>query len=228
MNRLVQRPAAAVAVIFLAAFALRLLLTAMMIGLNAPPNGDANPDQVDYEMFAAQMAACKGFSWESGEPTASRPPGTSFVLYPIYLAFGHSYLAARIWFCLHSAVTVVATWWAAYPGFGHKTGLVAAAIVAVYPGHFYYALHFLSEVPSALALAVATGLAVRTMDRPPGWRDLLHAAVWGFAILARPNFILAFGLVASVSLLRTAGWRQRGLRLALLALGSGLVVGPWV
>jgi hypothetical protein len=214
--------------IFVCALTVRVAATAVLQGLSSPPKREANSDQYDYELFAAQMAAGHGYSFAPGVPTASRPPGTSFVLYPLYALIGHSYLAGRILFCVLSAATCVLAWWAAYPVFGHRVGVLAAAIVAAYPGHFYYAMHFLSETPTAFALALACGLSVRSGTRAPGARDALSGAAWGFAVLTRPNFVLALGFVALAQARRTVGWRSRVLRIALLGVGSAVVVVPWV
>src|SRR5207244_3838102 len=108
----------------------------------ASPKGEANPDQLEYEAFAYEISQGQGFVLETGEPSACRPPGTSFVLAPVYVLFGRSYLAARVWFCLLSAACCPVAGWIAHRLLGAWTGLLAATWLALYPGHAYYAIHF--------------------------------------------------------------------------------------
>lgn len=94
----------ALAIIAILAFTLRLAVAAAFQGLTAEPNFNAQPDQVDYEQLAFSLSADLGYSTPAGVPTASRPPETSFAIYPVYLVFGRSFGWARVWFCFLSAV----------------------------------------------------------------------------------------------------------------------------
>jgi hypothetical protein len=198
-------------------------------GFDAPPKAEANPDQIDYEGFASRLAAGRGYCLESGQPTACRPPGTSFTLAPVYMLFGHSYSVARAWFCLLSTGTVAATWWLARRAFGVWSGLAAALMLALYPGHFYYAMHFLSEVPFALGVALATGLGL-VAARPGGsWRAATGCgAAWGFTILVRPNMLLGVALAGLALLLAPGSWARRLGRSAIVVGAAALVLTPWV
>jgi hypothetical protein len=211
------------------AFAVRLGLAAAFVGLAAPPKADANPDQLDYELFAYHLSAGDGFVFAPGTPTASRPPGTSFLLAPVYAVFGRSYLAGRVWFCLLSAACCPVAGWIAHRVAGPRAGLLAAAWLAVYPGHAYYAVHFLSETPMTLCTALAVAFHLRGLRRPAGWADALAGAAWGLGILARPNLAVAAGLCGLLALAAgVPGWRPRAGKTAVLAATAGLVVGPWV
>ncbi len=220
----------AICLITLVALTLRVGCTAFFVGLNAPPKVEANPDQLDYDVFAWRMATGKGYSWENGQPTAARPPGTSFTLLPVYWLFGHSYLAARLWFCLLSALTCTAIAWAATYSFGPAVALLAALGLAIYPGHFYYSMHLLSEIPYTLWLALGVGCAVRALDRAGGRRYAFATGVcWALAALARPQIILAVP-VAIVCVLCL--WRRRragqATVYALMAIGMMIALAPWL
>ncbi len=143
------------------ALLLRVGVASRFQGLGAEPNADAQPDQVDYEQFAYRLSAGLGYTTAAGVPTATRPPGTSFAIDPIYVLFGHSYWWARLWFCFLSALTCAATGWLAWECFTPAAGILAATWLAVYPGPFYYPMHFVSEVPYALALTLALVLSIR-------------------------------------------------------------------
>jgi 4-amino-4-deoxy-L-arabinose transferase-like glycosyltransferase len=215
--------------VFGVAFALRLWLAASFVGLSAPPKGEANPDQLDYESFAYHVSAGDGFVLEPGKPSACRPPGTSFVLLPVYELFGRSYLLGRIWFCLLSAACCPIAGWMAHRLLGRWTGVLAAGWLAVYPGHAYYAVHFLSETPTTLVTVAAVALHVGASRRPAGWLDLFAGLTWGLGILVRPNLAVAAGLAAVIALMtRSISWRSRIAKAGLVAAATAGVVGPWV
>lgn len=209
-------------------FVVRLLAAAILVGLDAPPKGDANPDQIDYELFAAQMAAGNGYAFGPGEPTACRPPGTSFTLLPVYAVFGRSFAAGRIWFCLLGAATVTLAGLIGARAFGPRAGVIAAFLLALYPGHLYYSIHFLSEVPFGFYLAGACLFGLSAGTRPPGWAAAACGVCWAMAVLTRPNMVLGLGLVALLWLLSGGRWRERLLRVAVLLGAAVLVVGPWI
>jgi 4-amino-4-deoxy-L-arabinose transferase-like glycosyltransferase len=219
----------ALAVILLVAFALRLGVAIATQGLDSPPDPSANPDQLEYEVFAYRLSIGEGFSWPSGELTASRPPGTSWTLLPVYLALGRSFAAGRIWFCLLSTLTCLATAWLARQCFGPRVALLAAAWLALYPGHFYYAMHFLSEVPFGLWLALAAGFTVRSLRHPALLVDVAAGICWGAAILTRPQMLPLAPLAFVMVLLASRANRRRYLtRLAIQAAVLALVLAPWV
>jgi len=220
--------------IFLAALVLRVAVTAAFQGLDAPPDRGAFPDQVDYEELAWQLAQGHGYRLGDGAPpTASRAPGTAFALAPVYLVAGRSYLAARLWFCTLSALTVLVVGRFAMRAFGPVAGLLAACLVAFDPQHFYYAMHFRSEAPFTLARALGTLATLRALDaegrrRRIAW-DLVAGASWGFATLCRPQLLL-LGPIALVA--AALAWRRSGAgalrRVLVQGAVAGLAVLPWM
>jgi len=153
--------AAALITIFVVALGLRLGLAAKYVGLDSPPDFDANPDQIDYEMLAHRVSSGAGYTLADGSPTARRSPGTSWTLAPIYAVTGRSFIAGRIWFCLISAATCLAVAWIAVQIAGRGAAVASAALLAIYPGHAYYAMHFVSEVPYCFCLALGVAATMR-------------------------------------------------------------------
>jgi hypothetical protein len=225
--------------VFLLAFAIRVGVTAEFQGLQSRPKRDANPDQMEYEGFAYSLSVGQGYCLVPGEPSACRPPGTSFTLLPVYLAFawsGHAehdlptrYLVARLYWCGLSALTCVAVGWLAARCFGDRLAIPAALWLAFYPGHFYYSMHFLSETPAGLFLTLATGFSVASLRNGRPIDDVLAAMFWGMAALTRPNLILAAPLapLARLFFFRTGVGRDFG-RLVLQGAVVLLVTGPWL
>ncbi|MCE9591356.1 MAG: glycosyltransferase family 39 protein [Planctomycetes bacterium] len=229
MTALTVRYLLALTAITLLAFTLRVACAAKFVGLHAPPIASANPDQLDYELFAYRLSIGQGYTFEDGTPTASRTPGTSIALLPAYLVTDRSFAAGRVWFALISAVTCALTAWAIRPWVSQRVALAAAAMLAVYPGHFYYAMHFLSEVPFAFWLAIGVGCALRAMTGRRAWWVVPAGVAWGMATLARPN-VLIFLPVAAVAVCASVGpgWWRRVLLAGVQVAVMGLVLLPWV
>ena len=216
-------------IIFLLAFLLRVGLSSVFQGLNFPPKYDAQPDQVDYEQLAYHLSLGKGYTNPAGVPTASRPPGTSLILFPIYTVFGRSFLVARLWFCLISAATCLAVAWLARQCYGPFVGLISAAWLAFYPGHFYYAMHFVSEVPFGLWLTLACGFTVRSFakEKAPGC-DAIAGVLWGLCILTRPQIVFALPILwVSILLMKIRRTRNMA-HLALQTCALVAVLSPWL
>ena len=224
--------------ITLIAFALRVGVASHFQGLDAKPDAESNPDQLDYELFAWRVADGQGYTLPTGVATARRPPGTSFALVPVYALCGHSYSAARLFFCAVSAATCLVAGLVAAELGGLLTGLLAAAALAFLPSHFYYAQHFLSEVPYGLAISVACWCALRgfrsettAAPAPRGtlWLDLATGLAFGFAILTRPQTAFAGPIALLGALLSRREVRgRRLLRIVVVGLASAAVVAPWV
>ncbi len=176
--------------IFVVALLVRVGMAARFVGLDSPPDFDANPDQLDYEWGAYQLVSGNGLVTESGQPTATRTPGTALSLAPAYLVVGRSFTAGRIWFCTLSAATCLVVAWIAWQVAGRGAALLAAVILAVYPGHAYYAMHFVSEVPYGLFLPLAVALTIHQYRHGGRWIAILAGACWTMAIYSRPQLLL--------------------------------------
>ena len=216
------------ALIFLFALALRVGITARFQGLQAHPDFEAQPDQIDYERLAYHMLTKQGYSLEPGQPSAHRPPGTSFVLLSIYTLFGRSFVAGRLWFCFLSAATCLATAWLARQYGSRLASLIAAAWLAFYPGHFYHAMHFVSEVPGGLWLALACVFTLRSMRQGALKDGLLGGLFWGFAILTRPQVIFILPIAWLLLVILPKMSRRYLLHLVLQTGVIILLLAPWV
>ena len=224
--------AAGVCFVFLLALAVRLTAVVRFQGLGAPPDYEAQPDQIDYEQFAFRLSEGHGYSLATGEPTARRPPGTSLALLPTYVLFGRSYAAGRVWFCTLSALTCAITVYVGRECYGDAVGLLAGLALAVYPGHFYYPMHFVSEVPFTFWLMLACGLTVTSLEATRRWRNLVQLCAglsWGMAALTRPQILLVIPL-GGLAVLLSAAFRKRFTvaDLCIQLAAVALVVCPWV
>ena len=215
--------------VFLLALVVRLVPTAVFVGLSAPPDGEAQPDQLDYELFAYQMAAGNGYSRSAGQPSAERAPGTSFALLPAYWLMGRNFAAGRVWFCVLSALTCVATAALGRQMFGAGVGLLAALGLAIFPNHWYYAMHFLSEGPFSLCIVLAVSMTLFALRRGGTWRYAFAGLLWGAAALIRPNILAGMPVLAALPLLvGRQHMLPRAAGLVVMAAGFAGVVCPWI
>ena len=212
------------------AWGLRLGMTAYFVGLTSPPDPSDGLDQLDYDTFAYQMSIGHGYTLADGTPSARRAPGTSFLLLPIYLLCGHSYLAAHLWMTGVSALGCVIGAALVRRVGGEIAALVTAAVLAVHPGLTYYAMFFWSEAPFTTVAALGTWLSVRSLESTAHQQRWSIAAglAWGLAILLRPQVVL-MGPIAAV-IWACAGVHRRAYFKPLLVqmiVGYAVVV-PWV
>lgn len=185
--------------VFLYAFTLRLGFAARFEGLAAPPDRAATGlDGLDYEELAYQLSVGHGFALENARPTGRRSPGFPFILAPVYVVFGRSYLAAHIFICALSAAACLPVGWLAGALAGRREAMLSSLGLASYPGHFYYSMHFLSEVPFGLELALACWLALRAWRTKSLTTSAASGFFFGVAALTRPQILLALPVIALV------------------------------
>lgn len=231
LDRSARRFFILLAAIVLGAAVIRLGMTVAFVGLDAPPDISASPDQGEYDAILQQLAAGNGYAKANGEPTARRAPGTIFTLLPAYTVSGGSYAAVRLMLIALSAATCWLVGLTVARVFNQRAGLIAAALLALLPGHAYYAMHLLSEAPFGFWLALAVYLSVLAMHRGRRWAPAYAVAglCWGIAVLIKPQFLLLAplaGLTACAVAWRRTAWRPVLAGVVCMA-AAGVVVMPW-
>ena len=113
---------------------------------------------------------------------------------------------------------------------GERIGLIAAALVAVYPNTWRFDGALLSEGAVILVVLVVVLLAYRFWDGPTLWRLVAVGVAVGVATLARAELLLLVPmLVVPLALLvRPRRWRTRIGWAALASVVCLAVVVPWV
>jgi len=217
--------------ITIGAAGLRLGMTVKFVGLGSPPDISASPDQGEYDAILQQLIAGNGYAKHDGQPTARRSPGMVFTVLPVYAATYGSYAGARLFIVALSSLTCLLVGLTVARLFTPRAGLIAAGVLAIVPGHTYYAMHLLSEAPFGFWLALATYLSVIAMQRDKRWALLYVFAglCWGMAVLTKPQFVLLAPLVALAAgayALRHRAWRP-ALAGALCVSSAAMVVMPW-
>jgi 4-amino-4-deoxy-L-arabinose transferase-like glycosyltransferase len=142
--------------------------------------------------------------------------GTLSVLFAYLLGRRLGRLLTLTGYCRTNSASVVA-------------GLVAAAIVAIYPALLEYQGMLMSE-PLAAALLSGSVLAMLwAADRDDWARWLLPGALLGATAMVRPEYLGVAFLLAIVLFARAArsDWRRSLAQAAILLAGAVLVAAPW-
>lgn len=193
-------------------------------------------DSGDYARHAISIAAGDGYPDSAftadPSPSAFRPPLYPYLLGGIYTVLGSDAgeTGGRVAGALLGTVAVLLVFLIAARIWGHKTGLVTAAIAAIFPPLVLLNTALLSE-PLFLCLmlgAALAALAARSGDEG-NWRWALAAgSLCGLAALTRSNGVLLVVPVAYGVWIMRPRFSKRALA-APLAVGAGavLVVVPW-
>jgi hypothetical protein len=226
---------ARLALILAGALVIRVLYT-LLVAQDIPVIGDA----LTYHMLGGNIADGKGFEraphpqlapfegWKPGVPTAEHPPLFPLLIGLITKLGATGYLAQKLLLCGVGTVTVGFVGLAGREAGGATTGLVAAALAAIYPFLWVVDGSLMSETLYGVLLAAALWLALRFARRPSLGLAAGVGALAGLAALTRGEaLLLAPLLLIPLAVRAGAAWRSR-LTLAAVALGAfALVLAPW-
>ena len=158
-------------------------------------------------------------------PSAGHPP-----LYPLALAAvsalgGTGELAHRCAGLGFGAATIALVGLLGRRVGGERTGVLAAALCAVYPLMIAVDGALMSETLYGALIAAALLAAYRLLDRPAAGRALLLGALIGLAVLTRSEALLLLPLLALPVALRAP--RRRVVLAAATFAACALVIAPW-
>ena len=199
-------------------------------------------DEETYLLRAEALLAGEGYvgsyqSWvrHQGRPAelpqypgAWQPPGQTTWLAATLALGGGSVAAARFGQVLLGTLAVWLVYALGRAWFGHREGLTAAALCALYPNLIAFS-HYLWSEPLFTALLLAALWRLTARDAPPVTRDaLLAGALLGAAALTRAAALYVTPLAAVWLVWAHAGVRRDALRAsAMLVAAALLVVLPW-
>jgi len=210
---------------------LALLLRAAWIA--AFPADSIGPvDAEGYHLIARNLLGGHGFSmvWEAPFcPTALRTP-----LYPLFLAGAYRILGAEPAraVLLQLLLEVLSTALIMRTGMllgGRRTGALAGLLYACNGSTQRYTGVLFAETLLLTGMAAALTTTLRALQRPTLKRGALSGALWGVALLTKPN--MQFLALAVEALLLAAALRQRKRHLAGVAGFAALLLLallPWV
>ena len=219
------------------------LLLVAWLGYFATPQLAANlsQDGIDFAMPAVNLLergrlvmTAYGHDFPS-----SHPLGTSLLLLPSYVIFGH-FLGNGIYSLFLCAFgSIVLTYFIGVKLGGRLCGSVAALFLITHYGFWQYSQKIMSEMPSVFLATALLALLLTIRERKrPGLTCLLAGAVLGFAIMVRSDNLLL--IVPAAWLLWENTWRVRLRQVGLCLVGmlpflAGLAVydqatfgSPWL
>ncbi len=159
---------------------------------------------------------------------ADHPPGYIVALSLPSLLGLDSPLAHQLWSALIGTATIVVVGLAGRRVANRRTGLVAAALAAVYPNFWLNDVLIMSESLVLLAAALTLLAAYHFHARPvPLAAAALGLAVAGFALSRAEALLLLFVLLPPLCLLRPLEWRRRLALLAVAELVAIAAIAPW-
>ncbi len=183
-----------------------------------------------YHQSALDLARGRGYvSPFTGAPTAAWPPG-----YPLLLAAGYRLAGATpatvvVLNAAFGALTCAFVWSLGKRFGGRRVGLVAAALLACFPSHVFFAALALSETTFTCLVTGLVLAAIRLLDRDAGGAPGAWVA-WGIGagiaalVRAEAALLVVVPALACVSL----GRGRTGLRVLVAALGGlALALAPW-
>ena len=210
------------------AVAVALRVAAVLL-VEVDPRARWGFDMSWYDGVARRLLAGFGYVGVDWAPTAHWPPGYPLLLAGVYWLFGPSLLAAKLANVLLSAATIVLTWRIGCELGRPRVGLVAAAILALFPGDILFSPTILSETLFGTLFSASLWLFLRWTNRGDA-----RAATWfafglllggatlvrGTALVVLPAFTLAW-LARGTGVRRAAWWSAAAL--------GGLVIAlaPW-
>ncbi len=210
-----------------AAFILRLLWA---LHVEVDPRTYWRWDMTVYDFQAYALARGEGYVDFVLKPTAHWPPGYPAALSVLYRFTDNSLLAARLLNVVAGSLTVVLVYLLGRKVFGRGIGLMAAGLLAVFPGQIFATSLILTEPVFTLLFVLILTIAVYTLlgereDRPR--QAFLIGLLIGVAALVRGEGLLLAAIIPVLIFVRHRSWHATLARSSLLLLGAAIVVLPW-
>jgi 4-amino-4-deoxy-L-arabinose transferase-like glycosyltransferase len=192
-------------------------------------------DPAFYTLLGRSIADGHGYRLLSGEPTAFYPVGYSAALSVVFsimtwLPFGDNEpLAIALFNLLLGVATIVLVFEVGRRVFDNRIGIVAAAIVSVYPNLIFHTSAALTETLfNFIMMSALVVLLWRPWTGYFGWRTLaLFGALLGASALVRPISLLVLPGLLVVWLIAGYGWRRAVKFVAVIGIAAVAVIAPW-
>ena len=227
---------------FRSSFAVGLIVAAM-VGLGvrvafAVSQGSDRSfyDAAFYSGEATALAEGRGFVdpplytyGKTPGPAAEHPPLTALVLAPVAAVFPDSDLSMRLTFALLGSLGVVLIGLLGAAVGTKRTGLIAAAIAAVYPFLWMNDGVLMAESLAMVFTTSALLVTYRMLARPTWPKAIALGAICGLAALARAELLLLAPLLAVGIAIASSGPARRRCALGTVAVAMAFaLVTPWV
>ncbi|UCG62449.1 MAG: glycosyltransferase family 39 protein, partial [Candidatus Zixiibacteriota bacterium] len=179
-------------------------------------------DNYYHHNWALDLAAGNIF----GDTTYFRAPFYVYCLGLLYALLGSSLWIGRLFGLAIGVGSIVMTYRIGKKVFDHKTGLIAAAIHSLYPVLIYFESELLLDPLFTLLLQWAVWRTLIWWDSRKTSDIFVAGLVVGLTAITRPTALILLPLVALIVLTTVVRFRAAISRLAVLTLGTALVVLP--
>ncbi len=190
-------------------------------------------DSESYWTLGRAVAGGQPYRYGSDDAEIFRTPGYPVMLAPIFLLGGNEppVMWARAESAVLGTLAVLCVWWLGRMLFDERTGLIAAAVAAFYPGAIAVGALVLSEAPFCVLMLVQLALwtlALRVESLRNVWLPAIGAGLAaGAATLVRPSWLLFTPMAMLISVVVCGQkLRQIGIGAAML-LGLIVAMTPW-
>lgn len=194
-----------------------------------PLDGRAD-DTVFYYLQGRALAHDLAYRNLDGSYTAHWPPGYPLALAGAFAVAGTHLLVAKVLNVALSAATVALAYMIGARVFGRGTGLLAAVLLALSPGHAYFSSFVMAEVLFCFGFLAVVGLLVWWTIHAgrAGWPQLLalgFATGWLTLVRAEGVFLPFIFVLLWKAVL--PGWRPALRYCAIFGLGFAIALTPW-
>ena len=212
-------------ILFLAAFAARMLWIFLVAGIHSTPVAD----QAVYDRIALNVAEARGFSINAPAPTAERAPLFPLVLAAVYRVAGHEPSAGLVLQALLGAAIVVLIFRLGREMFPDlPVGPIASLLAVPYPVFLYFSGILSTENLTVVCLLAFLCSALSLRRNPGIAARILCGLMLGAALLTRPVTILLLMLLPLwVWIDRSRPARDRCRDLACIVVTALLCCVPW-
>lgn len=187
-------------------------------------------DSLGYEILARHLS--KGEDFAYGTAYVTRTPGYSLLLAPFYwIADEPPTMALRLVGIVCGTLAIGVAAWIARMLFGGVAAVIAAALVALYPGGIAMSVFLLSEAPFAPLMLLNLGWMIVALRAETTSRRLTFAALsglaFGVAILVRPSWLMFPFFAAPIGLVFYEARQRQFVIYAVAAFVAVVVMMPW-
>lgn len=206
--------------------ALALILRVAAVTIIGPRGGVFN-DSTFYIASATSLASGHGYSI-NGFPTAQWPPGYSAVLSVVFRVFWPSHYLAQLTNAVIGALTVPVLFVLVRKLFTRRAAILAAAVLAVFPGLILWADVEVAETLYTFVVVVVFALLAFLPRR--WWAAVVVGIAVGLATLVRGEGLLLLAAAVVVWWARRpreARWVPTLAAVAIIPVVFALVLLPW-
>jgi 4-amino-4-deoxy-L-arabinose transferase-like glycosyltransferase len=221
-----QRPVRILLVLFAVSLVARLLVGVFVLGLDAPPDGDAGAyDQIAYNL----MSEGRYIQYHGDNVWLTfRPPLLPYILAGLYSVVGYSFTASRLLMIVIGSTLPLLVFVLADRIFGRRVGILAGVITALWPEFLLYSNTLYTEGLLVPLVVLQFVFLFRFADEGRVGDMCAAGIVAGLGALCRPSVLAILPVVVIWLLIvnrRRLGSSIRAVALYLIF--AILVMTPW-